>query len=180
MHFETDRLILREWAPLADAQQAFDIYGDPQVTHWLDFPPDQSIHETQGRLQRYLSRSTGDACILAILEKAIDRIIGTLVLVHLPGTDGEPMPEMEIGWHLRQSSWGYGYATEAARPVAAYALTQIPELYAVALPDNRRSVNVMKRLGMTELGLTKKYHGGRELILYRVTATDFQAAESSG
>ncbi len=177
--FETDRLILRDWNPLADAQQAFDIYGDVDVTRWLSSPVDVSIHETQGRLQRYRSRSVGPSGIWAVVEKDIDRIIGTLLLVPLPGVEGELTPEMEIGWHFRQASWGYGYATEAAQCIAAHALSYLPELYAVAKPDNQPSIRVMQRLGMTELGLTYKYHGGQPLTLFRHTQAEHQSSAPS-
>jgi hypothetical protein len=32
---ETDRLIIRTWMPEEDAEQAFQIYSDPEVTGFL-------------------------------------------------------------------------------------------------------------------------------------------------
>jgi RimJ/RimL family protein N-acetyltransferase len=46
----------------------------------------------------------------------------------------------------------------------------LPVVYAVTLPDNRRSIQVMERLGMEPLGLTTQYYGGRELLLYQIKA----------
>ncbi|MEO0539483.1 MAG: GNAT family N-acetyltransferase [Cyanobacteria bacterium P01_A01_bin.105] len=176
MSFTTHRLILRDWHPLADAQPAFDIYGDPAVTRWIGSGvADTSRYETQARLQGYCRRSADPAHplanIWAVVEKDIDRIIGTVLLVPLLGVDGEPTAEMEIGWHFRRASWGYGYATEAAQSVVRYALPHLPAIYAVALPDNARSIKVMKRLGMNDLGLTHRYYGGRELALFGLTAS---------
>ena len=37
-------------------------------------------------------------------------------------------PEIEIGRRLIRSLWGRGYATEAARPVLAYALNTLSRL----------------------------------------------------
>ena len=100
----------------------------------------------------------------------IDRIIGSVLLVPLPGVDGTLTSNLEIGWHFRQASWGYGFATEAAQCVARHALAHLPELYAVAMPDNHRSIKVMQRLGMTDLGITHQYHGGQPLVLFRLRA----------
>ncbi len=33
--FETERLIIRDWIPEQDAKQAFEIYGDPEVTRFI-------------------------------------------------------------------------------------------------------------------------------------------------
>lgn len=59
--------------------------------------------------------------------------------------------EVEIGWRLLRSQWGRGYATEAARAVVAcgFAERAIDTFVAWALADNRASVRVMEKLGMT-------------------------------
>ncbi|MEM9162570.1 MAG: GNAT family N-acetyltransferase [Cyanobacteria bacterium P01_F01_bin.4] len=172
MYLETDRLIIRDWQPMQDARQALDIYGDEHVTHWLaNAEPDQSIHAAQGRLQRYVSRTLSKGTgVWAVVEKAIDHIVGTILLVPLPDGESEPTDDIEIGWHFRPASWGYGYATEAAQRIVQYGFEdlKLPRLYAVTLPDNARSIAVMERLGMTSMGMTTHYYGGNELLLYRL------------
>jgi ribosomal-protein-alanine N-acetyltransferase len=178
VYLETERLIIRDWHPLQDAPSALDIYGDQQVTRWIgDQETDVSIQAVQGRLYRYINRSITEnpgTGIWAVVEKAIDRVIGTLLLVPLPGRDGQPTNDLEIGWHFRPASWGYGYATEAARAILAYSRQQLgwSVLFAVTLPDNKRSIAVMDRLGMTCLGMTDNYYGGRPLLLYQRLLTD--------
>ena len=114
MRLTTDRLIIRDWHPLNDAQQACDIYGDPRVTRWLsNSAADSSIWITQQRLQRYCER-TARLGIWAVVETAIDRAIGSILLISLPNSDKTDSDKIEIGWHFRPASWGYGYATEAA------------------------------------------------------------------
>jgi RimJ/RimL family protein N-acetyltransferase len=174
MYLETERLIIRAFQPQSDALHGLDIYGDPQVTQWIGTEDaDHSIHEVQGRLQRYVSLASGQnpkLGIWAIVEKAIDRLIGTVLLIPLPGLAGSPSGEIEIGWHLRRASWGYGYATEAAGAIATYGFKEVglKEIYAVTLAENRRSIAVMKRLGMEEVGMSQAYYGGRELLVYRL------------
>lgn len=174
MHLETERLIIRDWHPRQDASHALDIYGDPRVTRWLGkMEPDQTIHDAQNRLQRFVYETAADGPgIWTVVEKAIDHIIGTMLLQPLPDLNAQPTADMEIGWHFRPASWGYGYATEAARSVLTYAweVLNLPVVYAVTLPDNRRSIQVMERLGMEPLGLTTQYYGGRELLLYQIKA----------
>ncbi|MEO0455163.1 MAG: GNAT family N-acetyltransferase, partial [Cyanobacteria bacterium P01_A01_bin.114] len=156
MYLETSRLIIRDWQPMQDARHALDIYGNEQVTRWLaNAEPEKSIHDVQGRLQRYVSRTTtGGTGIWAVVEKAIDHIVGTLLLVPLPDREGVPTDDIEIGWHFRPASWGYGYATEAAQCIIQYGFEEmnLPMIYAVTLPDNTRSIAVMTRLGMQPVG----------------------------
>ena len=160
MRLTTDRLIIRDWHPLNDAQQACDIYGDPRVTRWLsNSAADSSILITQQRLQRYCER-TDRLGIWAVVETAIDRAIGSILLVPLPNRDKTESDKIEIGWHFRPASWGYGYATEAARALLNYGFTELalPTIYAVTTPDNIRSQRVMARLGMQCLGSTEAYY----------------------
>lgn len=88
--------------------------------------------------------------------------------------DGMPTNYIEIGWHFRPASWGFGYATEAAQRVCQHAFEDLglPMLLAVSAPENTRSVAVMERLGMQPNGLTTRYYGGEPLVLYQLNAKD--------
>ena len=57
---------------------------------------------------------------------------------------------IELGWRFKQSSWGKGYATEAALTVkeALYEIG-VEQFSAIANPDNAASINIMKKLGMS-------------------------------
>lgn len=174
VHLETERLIIRDWNPRQDANHALDIYGDLRVTRWLSkTEPDQTIHDAQNRLQRFVHATSPDGYgIWAVDETAIDHLIGTILLQPLPDTNNQPTTDIEIGWHFRPASWGYGYATEAAHRILTYGweVLKLPVIYAVSQTDNRRSIQVMKRLGMQIVGLTTQYYGGKELLLYRISA----------
>lgn len=58
---------------------------------------------------------------------------------------------IEIGWRFKQSSWGQGYATEAASALcnALKIQPEIKTLSAMALADNKASISVMQKLGFT-------------------------------
>jgi len=62
---------------------------------------------------------------------------------------------LEIGWRFHRSSWGKGYATEAAKQVMMTLIEQdvcneskLKKFTAIAKQDNKASINIMKKLGM--------------------------------
>lgn len=192
MQFETQRLIIRPWQPNQDARQAMDIYGDPRVMSWVDDGGrDTSILQVQGRLQRYRDHAVCDRKGVgswAVEQKAIGRVIGHVVLMPLPDmkvtrtqrvqssydapldAEGLPIHYIEIGWHFRPSSWGFGYASEAAACVVKFAFEglNLSMLLAITSPENKRSVALMERLGMQCDGLTTRYYRGKPLLLYKL------------
>jgi RimJ/RimL family protein N-acetyltransferase len=59
--------------------------------------------------------------------------------------------DLEIGWRLAREYWGHGYATEAATSWMehGFATIGLPRIIAVTDSPNRRSIAVMRRLGMS-------------------------------
>ncbi|MEH2072429.1 MAG: GNAT family N-acetyltransferase [Nostoc sp.] len=174
---ETDRLTIRTWIPERDAEQAFDIYSDPKVTYFLgNGSRVTSIESQRQRLEENIERSrrrnngTGS---WAMIEKETTTIVGTILLKQLPDKDGLPTQDYEVGWHLRQASWGKGYATEAGRGMLDYGFNvlNLPVIYAVVKPENHASIRVTQRLGMKPVGQTKKYYG-IELLLFEQNASE--------
>ncbi len=107
-------------------------------------------------------------------EVMLDESMASLKLHY---TDGLPTDYVEIGWHFRPASWGFGYASEAALGAARYAFEQLklPLLLAVIDPQNKRSIALAERLGMRYDGFTTRYYGGQPLLLYRLSPEDFAA-----
>lgn len=92
----------------------------------------------------------------SIIEIESNEIIGAGCIQYL-GRD--PANPLEIGWRLRKEKWGMGYASEAARAMAAFAFDHLKaeSLYAVCHQDNHRSAHVMKKLGMQYRGIERWY-----------------------
>lgn len=180
MRLTTDRLIIRNWQPIYDAQQAFDIYSDPRVTRWLSEDTDRSIQMTQERLMRYCDRTQDGLGVWAVVDKAIDRVIGNILLVPLPKRDKTYSENIQIGWHFRPASWGYGYAAEAARTILHYGFTAVglETIYAVTMADNIRSQRVMARLNLQSLGFTDDYYA-QTLELYGLAAHSYSSGQLS-
>ena len=57
-------------------------------------------------------------------------------------------PALEVGWRLRRSAWGSGYATEAATAALARGLEDVDSVVSTTALTNLRSQRVMQRIGM--------------------------------
>ena len=87
------------------------------------------------------------------------------------------MPAVEIGWRLARSSWGQGYASEAARCALRFAFDEIglDEVVSFTSTANVRSQAVMRRIGMThdpaddfDHPMIADGHPLRRHVLYRI------------
>ena len=143
----TDRLTLRRWR-------------DRDLEPWAAMNADPEVREHLGAL---LTREQSDASV-ARFEADFDRrgygwwaveVRDTGGFVGFAGLDevedGMPFTGVEIGWRLARSSWGRGYATEAALAVLAHGFgaLELPEVLAVTTATNLRSQAVMRRIGMS-------------------------------
>lgn len=177
-HFTTARLIARDWT-VADLEAAFAIYGRNEVTRWLGPQPRQPVpslaHMRQVLDRRIVrGREEPDYGLWAIEVRATGQVAGAVLLSPLPGED----TAVEIGWHLNPDYWGAGYATEAGRGAIALAFgldrvgpdqvgpvlasrparPVVDSVHALVDPDNIRSWDVCRRLGMRHRGQTTQYY----------------------
>lgn len=92
----------------------------------------------------------------AFIDRESGELIGAGCIQHLARDPANPL---EIGWRLLPSKWGQGYASEAARAMAAFAFETLgtQQLLAVCDPDNAASAKVMQRLGMHYRGVERWY-----------------------
>lgn len=117
---------------------------DPEVTRFIDGPwSDSAAHRAfvEDRIRRAYPAGMGYWSIIAAGAFA-----GWVLLTPLDLRG----PEVEIGWRLRRSAWGRGFATEAARPVLNHALHHLglAEVVADIDPANTASLCVAAKLGM--------------------------------
>ena len=167
-YFETDRCVVRNWRD-TDADRVLDIYRRWEVSRWLGRTPKvmDSDEQATAVVKRWseLNESDPVAGRWAVERKSDGVVAGTLILVPLPDGDGE----FEVGWHFHPDSWGKGLASESAAGALAWGFDHgLEEIYAVVRPDNAASLAVCRRLGMEELGRTRKYYDA-ELELFRTT-----------
>ena len=163
--FETDRLIVRPWAD-GDAEHAFAIYRDPEVWRFLGGgKPLEDLEGARAMLRRWIARSEEMApCgTWAAVERETATPIGSVMLWPL-----EEGPEVEVGYHFGQSSWGKGYATEATRATIqhGFRVLDCDQLVAVVFPENPASQRVLEKSGMTYRGMRTTF--GFELMYYTI------------
>ncbi|CAN5677168.1 GNAT family N-acetyltransferase [soil metagenome] len=74
------------------------------------------------------------------------------------GTEGPDPDSPELGYRLRRTAWGSGYATEGSRALLAHAFTTVgvPRVWAQTMAVNTVSRRVMEKLG---LRVTRTYVG---------------------
>jgi [ribosomal protein S5]-alanine N-acetyltransferase len=156
---ETERLIVRPWQ-LDDAEDAFAIYNDPEVTRYLAGSVYQeSIEQTRAWLARLIAKEAGMEPLgfWPVVERATDRVIGHALLQYAK-INGED--RVELGYGFARASWGQGYATELARALLRFGFDtlNLDEIYGVVIPENTASRHVLEKIGMRNLGMGE-YNG---------------------
>lgn len=163
------------------------LWGDREVTHYICASGVFSDEEILERLQKEIdTQQQYQVQYWPIFTLAEGELIGCCGL----RPHGEKV--YELGFHLRPSFWHQGYAAEAARTVIAYAFENpdITGIFAGHHPENAASAEVLKRVGLQNVGSeyyppTGLYHPAwflpaeekkdKEPQAERVKATDIDA-----
>jgi RimJ/RimL family protein N-acetyltransferase len=147
-HVRTDRLLLRRWGH-SDREPFAAMNQDPEVMRY--FPRGMTSSESDALVDKIESRFETQGFGLWALELAeTGEFLGFTGLNPMP--DGVPgAGGMEIGWRLKRSAWGHGYATEAANAAIDVAFNGVAlgELWSITAALNESSQAVMRRIGMT-------------------------------
>ena len=146
---ETERLRLREWGETG-GELFYAIMNTPAVMRHLGGVQDRETwNAAYERLKGY-QRDLGHTFWL-VERKEDDELLGFCGLkrVNSPGA-ADLAGQFEIGWRLRESSWGWGYAKEAAIACLDLAFNRFaaPHVVALTIDQNAASRGLMERLGM--------------------------------
>jgi RimJ/RimL family protein N-acetyltransferase len=145
---ETARLLLRPWLP-SDLEALHAIHGDEANARWL-YNDARSLAETRELLALKSAGSAlrveGEWLSAAVELRATGELVGDISLLwaSIPHRRGE------LGFVFHPTHQGNGYATEAARPLLAFAF-EVVGLHRVIgrlEPRNRGSARVLEKLGM--------------------------------
>jgi RimJ/RimL family protein N-acetyltransferase len=121
---ETDRLLLRPAEP-SDVDDLRALDADPEVMRFLGTDGATSV-ELVGRSGYWVG-----------IEKATGEFVGWFGL------------DDELGYRIRRSKWGLGYATEGAKAVLRKAFADgVERVTAQTMFVNTGSRRVMEKLGM--------------------------------
>ena len=153
---ETDRLVLRQFT-MADAGNLVSLDADPDVMRFVTGGIPTSREEIQNEVLPaflgYYQRYEGYG-FWAAIEKATGEFLGWF---HFrPRPDAAP-GEVELGYRLRKSAWGKGYATEGSRALIRKGFTEsgVRRVTAEAMAVNQASRRVMEKAG---LKLVRTFH----------------------
>lgn len=171
LEFQSKRLHFR---PLVESDIDIEValWTDPKVVHFIT--GEVSTVEEIRELMPVVTMRAGSGCIgiWCLIEKTTNEKIGHAALLPLP-TDAEdtefellqsdqwPDRDIEIGFVLKRSRWGAGYATEACARLVEFAFLEssIDTLYATTDHQNFASQNVLKKCGFQDLGLIRAFAG---------------------
>ena len=147
---ETDRLVLRRFTE-GDVDNLFDLHSDPEVMRFLTGgkPTSREVirDETLPRFLHCYERFEGFGFWVAI-EKSTGQFLGWFEFRPPEGSGPE---EVELGYRLRRSAWGKGYATEGSRALIRKGFSELGVRRVVA---STMTVNIASRRVMEKAGLT--------------------------
>ena len=122
---KTDRLILREWGE-GDADRFYAVMNTPAVMRHLGGVQDRAKWDAAfGRIEGFQSDFGHTFWLLE--RKEDGELVGFCGLKRVNAGGTDLTGQFEIGWRLRESAWGKGYAKEAAIASLADAIErQLP------------------------------------------------------
>ena len=152
---ETSRLILRP--PHAkDVKTMMVIHQDPEVIRYLG----SRVAGDITMAWRNVAMMIGHWHMLGygpwiVVGKDSDEILGRAGLWNAEGGPG-----VELGWMIRRSAWGHGFATEAARAALDWGWQHVEtdHIISVIRAENAPSIRIAEKLG-EHLEFTKVVDG---------------------
>lgn len=158
---QTSRLYLREFN-LADAPMVYEMHQDPEITRYTGDPlPWSSIAHTEKILvDAILPQYKNGIGRWAVYLNDSDTFIGWCGLKDI----GE---EIDLGYRYIRAWWGKGFATEAAEAVLAYGISKkLPNIIGRAAIENKASVKVLEKIGLTFDGFYTDIETGTKSVRY--------------
>ena len=182
LELHSDRLIL---TPLesADVELAVELWTDPEVVRYIC---DASTEAEVRREMPGAIRRGGNGCIgvWCVAHRKTGDKLGSTYLLPLPTEEDDidydlivmgqiPDADIELGYFLKPSAWGQGYATEISQRMLQYAFQEaaLNELVASVDANNIASRNVLEKSGFLYRGQTMCW--GKESPIYKITRDEW-------
>lgn len=168
---QTDRLTLRMFRE-ADFDAYAEMVADPEVARYIgDGQP-----VSRPMAWRNLAMMVGHWSLRGYGMWAVEERSSGALVGRVGFWQPEGWPGFELGWMLRRSFWGRGYATEGARAALQFAFTELarPQVISLIHPDNAASIRVALRLGERLLGPTEVL--GKVVLTYGITREAWKPA----
>jgi RimJ/RimL family protein N-acetyltransferase len=165
VYLQTERLFLRRFT-VDDVDEIVALDSDPEVMRYISGgkPTPRSEIETDylPSWLSYYERFAGFG-FWAAVEKASGEFIGWF---HFRSPPDHAVDDVELGYRLRRSAWGKGYATEASRALIDKGFRElgVQRVFASTMAVNKASRRVMEKAGLKFVG---DEHGEAEYALTR-------------
>jgi RimJ/RimL family protein N-acetyltransferase len=125
-----------------------EMHADPAVMMDQGGPFDRAASDA--KFDRCRDAWQADGISRWVIADGEDRFLGYAGVTKRSDPDHPLGTHFEIGWRLRRSAWGKGYATESARYALSHAwgILDVAEIVSYTDTQNQRSQNVMRRLDL--------------------------------
>lgn len=183
---QTARLQLQSFT-VDDAPLLRELDSDPAVLCYLGPQTPAALDDYRERIanvyQKYDQTYRGLG-FWAIRHRVTGEFLGWVCL--RPAIDyrylqaaGYQPNDVELGYRLRQSAWGQGIATEAARAVLEHGFQteSFPRVVASALIPNRGSTRVMEKCGLQRLYEFQIAEIPEPAVVYGISREVWEAAK---
>lgn len=177
----TARLVIRAWRE-EDRPLFHRINSDDRVMEFFPFRRDRA--QSDALMDRLNDDIAAHGYGFAALELAESgELLGFCGVKQVDDLEPHvPAGELEIGWRLAPEAWGKGYVTESARAWLGFAFDRLEaeRVWSFAVASNSRSLAVMRRLGMSEVGafdhprVPDTHPGLARHTLYRIARPDWR------
>jgi RimJ/RimL family protein N-acetyltransferase len=150
--FKSERLGFRNWRK-EDLLEFAEINADLAVME--HFPKPLTQKETADFIERLqLHYETRGYTYFATEILSTGELIGFIGLAYQE-YEAAFNPATDIGWRLKKSAWGKGYATEGAKRCLEFAFNdlKLDKVISTCTTGNTKSESVMKKIGMTQKGV---------------------------
>ena len=172
-----------------DVDLALALWTDPEVVRYICDPMTEAEIRLvmPDSLKRGGNGGIGEWCIA---DRTSGEKLGSTYLLPMPidmdDTDfslvvmGQmPDADIEIGYFLKRSAWGCGFATEVCKRMLQFAFQKVSldEVVASVDDDNAGSKKVLEKCGLRDCGRTRSY--GKDSPIYRITRDEWIELQQS-
>ena len=178
LNLSSERLLLKSFQQ-DDLDLCLEMFTDPEVVKYADGRMSESAIKKQ--MSNWTKRGgNGGIGIWCISDRLSGKKYGSVALLPIPIEEDDtdfglvvpglmPDGDIEIGYFLKRSVWGRGFATEACKRVLQFAFqeTSLNEVVATFEEENAASRHVLEKAGFKNHGSRRCY--GEDGPDYRIS-----------
>ena len=187
LQLHSERLALTPFAP-NDLDLCLEMFTDAEVTKHVGGSMTKTAIRNQ--MPNWTKRG-GDGCIgiWCISDRGTGEKVGSVALLPMPIEEDDtdfslvtpgkmPVEDIEIGYFLKRSVWGRGYATEASRRLLDFVFQEAPMVEVVATFDKKNTAarKVVTKACFIDHGTMRSY--GEDGPIFRITRDEWSELQN--